>query len=804
VNHRLRRFLLIFLASVLGLSLLLLLSGTLVLRGSLPRLSGHTELSGLEGSVSIARDDLGVPDIKAQSRQDAARALGYLHAQDRFFQMDLQRRSAAGEMAALLGSSQLKTDRNTRRHRFRMRAGQVLQNMDSQESGILEAYTAGVNAGLDDLKSRPFEYLVLRQKPQPWRPADSILTLYAMFLDLSFSTASTEEAWANVRDNLPPALVEFLLPRGNLWEAPLQSQSHPGVILPDSFQCDIRTWAVAGSSLEEFRASKQQSPRHDSAGSNNWAVAGNLTGHGGALLANDMHLGHMLPNIWYRARISWQDDNEIRSLVGVTLPGLPMLVAGSNGHVAWGFTNSYGDWADLIILELDPDNPNRYRTENGWEEISQAAEIIFQEGAKPDTLWVEETIWGPIWSTDTRGNRLVLRWTAHDRETVYSGLRTMETVNNVDEVVARAGSVGMPQQNLVCADSSGRIAWTIAGFIPRRVGWDGRLPVSWASGANRWDGYYSCAEQPAIVDPAEGRLWTANSRVSAGHDFEIIGDGGYGLGPRARQIRDDLRALQKPVEKDMLQVQLDDRAVFLAQWRELVIKTLESHPGEAGSLRDQFLREVKDHWQGRAIPESVSYRLVRSFTYECIDGVYDVLTRACEDAGSDFSSYWLPYRHAVTWELLNSQPAHLLPDIWTDWDDFILKAVDRTMVSATGDGALLSDYTWGNRNVVEVVHPFTWLAPWLSRWLAAPAEPLPGDSYMPRVQHRRSGASERLVVSPGREKDGILHMPGGQSGHPMSPFFLAGHKAWTEGLATSLLPGPEKYLLVLEPAKDGN
>ncbi len=767
-------------------------------------LSGHTELSGLEGSVSIARDDLGVPDIQARNRQDAARALGYLHAQDRFFQMDLQRRSAAGEMAALLGPSQLKTDRDTRRHRFRMRAGQVLQNMDSQERSILEAYTAGVNAGLDDLKSRPFEYLVLRQKPQPWRPADSILTLYAMFLDLSFSTASTEEAWANVRDNLPPALVEFLLPRGNLWEAPLQNQSHPGVILPDSVQCDIRTWAVAGNSLDEFWAAQQQSPRHDSAGSNNWAVAGSLTGHGGALLANDMHLGHMLPNIWYRARMSWPEENEIRSLVGVTLPGLPMLVAGSNGRVAWGFTNSYGDWADLIILELDPDNPNRYRTEGGWEEISQTAEIIFQEEAKPDTLWVEETIWGPIWSTDTQGNRLVLRWSAHDRETVYSGLRTMETVNNVDEVVARAGSVGMPQQNLVCADSSGRIAWTIAGFIPRRVGWDGRLPVSWASGANRWDGYYSCAEQPRLVDPPEGRLWTANSRVTAGDDFKIVGDGGYGLGPRARQIRDDLRALQQPVEKDMLQVQLDDRAVFLAQWRELVIKTLQSQPPEIGSLRDEFLKEVKDHWQGRAIPESVSYRLVRSFTYECIDGVYDVLTRACEDADSNFSSYWLPYRHAVTWELLNSQPAHLLPGLWTDWDDFILKAVDRTMVNATADGALFSDYTWGNLNVVEVVHPFTWLAPWLSRWLSAPAEPLPGDSFMPRVQHRRSGASERLVVSPGREKDGILHMPGGQSGHPMSPFFLAGHKAWTEGLATSLLPGPEKYLLVLEPAKDGN
>lgn len=800
--HRLRRIFLIILASLVGLVLLALLTGTFVFRGSLPRLSGQVDIAGLNETVIISRDALGVPDIQAHSRVDAALALGYLHGQDRFFQMDLLRRNSAGEMAALFGPAQVELDHDTRRHRFRHRAEIVLAEMDKTERIILEAYTSGVNAGLADLKSRPFEYLALRQKPAPWRPTDSILTLFSMFMDLSYSTTSTEEAWANVRDNLPPGLANMLLPRSNRWEAPLEDDPLPGIVIPNSADCDLRTWKFEHENYDAFRTALAQPPRHDSAGSNNWAVAGNLTEHGGALVANDMHLGHLLPNIWYRARMSWPENGSTRSVVGVTLPGIAMMVSGSNGEVAWGFTNSYGDWADLIILELDPDNLSRYLTPDGWQKITSTAEVIAVAGAQPDTLWVEETIWGPIWTTDTSGNRMVLRWTGHDTETVYKGVRAMETVGSVAEVVALSGSIGMPQQNLVCGDTQGNIAWTIAGFIPRRVGWDGRLPVSWADGTHRWDGYHEPEDQPFITNPAEGRLWTANSRVSSGAHLQMIGDGGYGLGARARQIRDHLRTLERPDEEDMLAVQLDDRAIFLAEWRGLVLSALESHKPDSGSPRDKFLQEVRDNWSGRANPESVSYRLVRQFTYECIEAIYGLLTRDCRKANPDFRTHWLAFRHAVTWEILAAEPANLLAPWWDDWDDFILQAVDRTLVGATSDGRQLSEYTWGELNVVEIAHPFFWFVPRLEPWLAASSQALPGDSFMPRVQHRYSGASERLVVSPGREELGILHMPGGQSGHPLSPFFLAGHEDWAQGRATALLPGPELHHLELKPEKD--
>jgi penicillin amidase len=798
--RRLLRVLLVVLASLLGLALVAALGAVLLLRGSLPRLDGERELVGLDAVVTVTRDSLGVPDIQAASRADAARALGYLHAQDRFFQMDLQRRGAAGELAALLGPALIETDRERRVHRFRRRAAAVLAALPTSERALLEAYADGVNAGLADLRVRPFEYLVLRQEPAPWRPADTVLTLHAMCLDLSYLAATNELMWATVRDQLGESWTDFLLPRDNPWNAPLQTGPVPGIAIPDSSACDLRRWIFDGKSDAVYRDEQLGLARHDTAGSNSWAVAGALTAHGGAILANDMHLGLGLPNIWYRARMSWPEGEGRRAVVGVTLPGAHALIVGSNGELAWGFTNSMGDWADLVILETDSIDAARYRTPEGWRRLERVPEVIAVAGTEPDTLVVEETVWGPIWATDTRGRRLALRWTAHDTEAVNFQLRHLESAHDVDAAVAVAGRCGIPPQNLVCADRDGRIAWALAGRIPRRIGWDGRLPVSWADGEHRWDGYLDPAEQPRLLDPQEGRLWTANNRVAAGGDLALIGDGGYALGWRARQIRDGLRALDRPVEAELLAVALDDRALMLERWRRLALATMDRAPAPVDSTRLVFAQVLRDEWTGRAEPASVAYRLVRAFALHCIDAVYGPVARRCEVADRDFRASWLPYRHAVTWAVLEARPPHLLPPWYADWDAVVLAAVDAAMAGAAADGRALEQFTWGQRNVALVEHPFVKVEPRLARWLAAPRVGMPGDSFMPRVQHRTSGASERLVVSPGREERGILHMPGGQSGHPWSPCFLAGHEAWVEGQATPLLPGGTRHRLMLVPA----
>lgn len=800
-HSRLKRVLRIALAVVILLLVLPTLVVIGLVRGSLPVLDGERALVSLEAPVEVHRDELGIPDIMAAGRTDAARALGYLHAQDRFFQMDLQRRGAAGELAALLGPALRATDREVRVHRFRTRALEILDALPEEQRRLLDAYAVGVNAGLDDLRARPVEYLALRQQPVSWRPEDSILTLHAMFLDLSLWCASYEATCSALRDELPAELAEFLLPWSNPWDAPLQPGPVTAIEIPDSAAVDVRDWSFGEKRWDEFRTEFLATEPQDRAGSNNWAVAGPRTAHGGAIVANDMHLGHRLPNIWYRTRMSWPEGDRRRALVGVTLPGTPALVVGSNGHVAWGFTNTQGDWADLVVLELDETDSTRYRTPEGWRTIERIPEVIEIAGSPADTLWIEQTRWGPVTGRDTRGRRLALRWTAHDDEAVNLDLFELERAKTVDDVVAIAGGLGIPPQNLVCGDRSGRIGWAVAGRIPRRIGWDGRTSVSWADGTHRWEGFVGPDRTPRVVDPGEGLLWTANNRVTSGDELALVGDGGYALGARASQIRDDLRALPDgATEEDLLAIALDDRALFQAQWRRLAMEVLADAPPD--SLRDQFLEVVRDDWTGRAEPESVSYRLVRGFTYHCVDNVYDLLTGKVANVDENFRADWLPYRHAVTWKILQERPPYLLAPWFEDWDHLVLNAVDRTMESVVESGFPLEEYTWGQRNQVEVVHPFVMLDSRLARWLAAERKALPGDSFMPRVQHPRHGASERMVVSPGREQLGIMHMPGGQSGHPWSPYFLAGHEDWERGEATPLLPGKVRHRFRLVPVEE--
>ncbi len=808
-----RKFLRIFTIVAAGLLVLAvgsILAGGLLLRGSLARLDGCCAVDGLVAPVTVERDAKGAPRIRAGSREDAMRALGYLHAQDRFFQMDLLRRAAAGELAELLGPALSRVDRDVRRHRFRARLEAEVARLDAPSRAQLDAYTAGVNAGLADLHARPFEYLALRCRPAAWRPVDSLLVVAAMYLDLGMSTADADLAAGRVREALPPALAAFLLPQAGMWDAPLQEGSPPPPPVPtrEELLADAGAPAAASGAVAlaggAAAASDDYVLPHDRTGSNNWAVAGRLTRHGGALLANDMHLGLSLPNTWYRAelRVAGADGDTVR-LAGVTLPGAPGLIVGSNGRLAWGFTNAYSDWLDLVVLEVDPSDSTRYRTPDGWDALRARVEVINVAHAAPETLRVRESRWGPVWTHDAAGRPLALRWAAHDTGAINLRLLELANARTVDNAVALAPRLGMPGQNLVCADAGGRVAWTLASRLPRRVGWDGRSPASFADGACRWDGWVEAEAQPRVVDPPEGLVWTANNRVAAGADLAAAGDGGYGLGARAAQIRDDLRALVRPDEKDLLAVQLDDRAVMMGQWRELELAALGRAPAPADAAvaqrRARFAQLARDDWDGRASTGSVGYRVVRGASYAFVDLVYADLTAPCRAGDAGFDARELPLRLAVAWQLLAARPAHLAPAPHGDWDQALAAAVDTTMARLAAGGRPEREWTWGARNRANIAHPLAAVAPQLRRWLAAPATPLPGDANLPRVQAPGSGASERLVVSPGRESEALFHMPGGQSGHPLSPYFLAGHADWEQGRPTPLLPGPARHRLRLEP-----
>ncbi|RUQ37868.1 MAG: penicillin acylase family protein [Candidatus Competibacteraceae bacterium] len=781
------------------------------LRGSLAQLDGTAILSGLNAPVSVERDPLGIPTLRGMDRLDIARATGFVHAQERFFQMDLLRRTAAGELAALFGPAALPLDRNHRLHRFRQRAGLALAAIPDADRALIAAYTAGVNTGLAALATSPFEYLLLRTAPEPWRSEDTLLTIYAMYLDLQGQQWALESARGVLHDTLPPALATFLDPVGTEWDAPLLGLPWPASPLPGPDSVDLRPSPAAppllGSTVRlgppaappfSLYPSPLTAETETASGSNNWAVAGRLTAHRGAMLANDMHLALRLPNIWYRATLIYPDARgHERRISGVTLPGAPAIVAGSNGHIAWGFTNSEGDWADLVVLERSADG-SHYQTPIGPEPLTHVRETLAVKDRPAETLDILETRWGPVIDIDHRGRSRALRWVAHELRAVNLGLLALEGADTVESALNIVNQAGIPAQNVLLASADGRIAWTLSGPIPRRFGYDGRLPTSWADGQRGWQGWLEPADYPRIVDPPGDRLWTANGRVVNDPWLDRIGDGGYALGARARQIGDALQGRDYFDESDFLALQLDDRALFLARWRDLLLATLTPEALQANPHRTELRRYAAD-WGGRAAVDSVGYRVVRAFRLAVWQRVFDPLTAACRQADPRFDYSAFRQSEGPLWQLIARRPQHLLDPRYPDWSALLLAAADASDTELRADGRPLAAHSWGDYNQVHIQHPFSRVLPWLGAWLDLPTQALPGDLHMPRVQTPSSGASERLVVAPGQEAAAILHMPGGQSGHPLSPDYQAGHQAWITGSPTPLLPGSPVHRLRLQP-----
>ncbi len=784
-------------AGLVILVLLAIIAGFLFLRGSAPQLDGTVKLAGLTAPVTVTRDRLGVPTITASNRLDVARALGFLHAQDRFFQMDLMRRLAAGELAALVGPAALPVDERHRLFRLRAVAREVLARVTPEQRALIDAYTAGVNAGLQALTTRPFEYALLMQRPRPWRPEDSVLVIFAMYFDLQGADDRRESDLALMREILPGSLFEFLNAPGTQWDAPLMGQALTTPPIPSGKQVDIRTWPAA----DFVNINRGHFFEPEVTGSNSFAVDAAHSADGHAILANDMHLGLTVPNIWYRAQLNYSDPahswKDI-AITGVTLPGLPVIVVGSNGHVAWGFTNSYGDWVDLVMLHIKADDPNYYLTPSGWRAFAHHQEIIRIAGHKAVVLDVRDSIWGPVSGHDHGGVPYAVHWMAADPAATNLELGSMDGAQNVQQAMAVANRAGMPEQNFLVADSAGNIAWSIAGKIPVRAGYDPEFPAYWDKAGVGWMGWLAPGEYPRIVNPPDGRLWTANARTADGVMLKQIGDGGYDLGARARQIRDDLMAKDKFAPADMLAIELDDRAVFLSRWHSLLLHLLTPENVKGHVRRAQFLHYVET-WGGRASVDSVGYRLVRDFRTQVDQTVFGALTAPCKKINPNFDYTVLTQREGPLWAMVTRQPSNLLNPKYKNWDALLLAAVDQVNRSLWLPDTGLATRTWGQRNTVRIRQPLSRALPALSRWLDMTTVELPGDSNMPRVQGVDFGASERLDVEPGHEQNGVFEMPTGQSGYPFSPFYRNSEPAWGQGKAAPFLPGAIRDTLVFQP-----
>ena len=798
VARSLRRILLLLLALLLVLSL----AAYIVLRESLPVLSGDIEVAGLEASVKIDRDDMGVPVITGQNREDVAYATGYLHAQERFFQLDLNRRNSAGEISELVGEAALEHDQRMRKHRFRRVARDIVEAMAVEKRKLLEAYTAGVNEGLADLGTKPFEYFLLGTSPVAWRPEDTFLTVFSMYLDLNDHKAALDDVKGYLSRVTSEDVIDFLSPLRTRWDAPLRESDLPRPKLPGKEKVNLRALD------EEHFAGLSGSIQEDMLiGSNNWAVSGQLTRHGGAIVENDMHLKHSVPTIWYRVQIRYPHparQGEIVSVTGLTLPGAPLIVVGSNGRVAWGFTNSSGDWVDLV--ELETSDQDHYLTPQGRESFTRWIETIAVNGQGAVEVEYQATRWGPVVESRYDPTKYALRWTAHDPEATNFNLAELETVTNVYEAMEVANRSGIPPQNFTTGDSQGNIAWTIAGRIPTRSGLDSTFPLPWQAAESNWKDWLTVGEYPRVVNPETNRIWTANARIAGGEDLLEIGNGGYALGPRQQQICDALMQLEAADEQALLNLALDHRGIYMGNWRRLILDTLTKQARDSQPDRQLFY-DLVQNWSGKAAVDDAGYRLVREYqdaiklkVLQSLGRYFLSLSSDVRDEVDDGYLQNLHHETEMIWCLLDQRPTNWLNPKYDSWDELLLETVDEVIAQLGGVDAL-KGATWGQRNRADIRHPLSKAIPVIGKLLDMQAVPLEGDSWMPRAQRPSDGVSERMIVSPGYEEEGIFHMPGGQSGHPLSHFYKAGYMDWVEGQPTPFLPGKARHSLTLIPAQ---
>jgi penicillin G amidase len=462
-------------------------------------------------------------------------------------------------------------------------------------------------------------------------------------------------------------------------------------------------------------------------------------------------------------------------------------------------------------------------------------ERILVAGAEPVELDVRETRWGPLLHETDDGDGLALRWAAHLPGALDFGLMDFAHSGSLDALFKLADRAAIPAQNLVAGDRTGRIGWRLLGPMPERTGGcnrnnlvendreDPSPPVSRpASGdETRWP-THSCYQwslarrnNPAILDPTGHRLWTANARVVDGEALEAIGDGGYVLGVRGWMIRDRLSVGDIFDETDLLAIQFDDRSLFLERWWRL----LREQAATSGTPALRALVDADPHWPARAAGETASYRIVRAWRLAVHARIAaGLLAPARAALGEDVPMPSLPQLEGVAWPLVTQRPPHLLPTAHAcaarapgdpacrddeGWHALFEDAAREVREELAARGPL-PERTWAERNTAAICHPLAAAVPLVGRrLLCMPREPLAGDTLTPRVQSPSAGASQRMVVSPGHESRGFAHMPGGQSGHPLSPFWGAGHDDWVHGRPTPFLPGKAQHRLRLIPA-EGN
>ena len=746
------------------------------LRGSLPVTDGEVEIAGLAASVDVLRDGDGIVTIRASNEADGARALGYVHAQDRLWQMDFMRRAGAGRLSELVGPATLPHDRRMRTLGLYRVAEANLEILPPETRALLDAYTAGVNAYLDDPpRAWPLEFYFLAPpfgtRPEPWSPADSLVWGRLMALRLAGNWFD-EILRARLSKRLSPEQIDFLWP------------DYPAGVpttIPDLAAL------LEGLPLDRLARDTVWTPAASQA-SNSWVVAGSQSKSGAPILANDPHLALNAPGQWYLVRIETPE----LTLTGATTPGLPFVVFGHNGRIAWGFTNTRGDAQDFFIEKLVPGDPGRYQTPDGPRAFEIREETIRVAGAAPERLIVRSTGHGPVISdvapraadAAAPGTVLALAWTAlRGDDRTAAAFHAMSRARDWAGFREALRDFHSPQQNIVYSDATGTIGFIAPARVPIRKRGDGRAPVPGWSGAYDWTGFVPFEALPMILNPPSGRIVAANNKiVPDAYPYLITAD--WSDHYRAERIRQLLDAAGPLTPEAAAAMQQDPLSLGADELLPRLLETAPASPRgrEALALLAAWDRRMD---RDRAAP-LIFYAWIRELNRRLF----------ADDLGPVFDDFQRPKMDLLAKALAEAQ-------VWCDdigtpaREDCAGQAAqaleDGLDLLETRFGEPLDRLRWGAAHIARFRHPILSRVPYFDSLFGYEVETDGGNYTLNKAGARASGPLETLFEDfhgPGYRAvydladldRSRLMIATGQSGNPFSPHYGNLATRWRDGI----------------------
>ena len=738
------------------------------LRGSLPVLDGTVRVAGPTATVEVLRDGNGVPHILAASAADAYFGLGFVHAQDRLWQMELTRRAGAGRTAEIFGARALATDKYMRTLGLHIAAQRSLAHFPPETLALLDAYTAGVNAIIESgMTPLAPEFVFFQHRPEPWTPADSVLAVKMMALQLS-GNAHGELLRSKLLESLTPAQVAALWP------------PYPG-------EREAAMAPATPVAPEVIEAALDVVPPGPPAGvgSNNWVVGGELSETGKPLLANDPHLGLTAPAAWYLAHLHAPGLN----VAGATLPGVPVMVVGRNATLAWGVTNTGSDVQDLFVERLDPQDPERYQTPDGPARFAYRDEVLKVKGGEAVRLRVRATRHGPVISdvsprhgeSLTEGEVLALAWTAlaDDDTTLHAGFG-LTTAKDWNGAVTALRDFLAPQQNFVAADANGAIGMIAPGRVPVRRAGDGWLPAAGWTGESDWIGFVPYDALPRQDDPASRRIVTANQKIVP-DDYPYFLTRDWAAPYRARRIEALLAGVARHSVAGFKAIQTDVTSLMAREFLPLLMapETL----GRATAVRARL-----KGWDGAMRRDGVEPLIFHAW--------YRALTRRVygDELGADFPRAWS--RRPVFMRRALTESVQWCDDIATARTENCAVQITAALDSAIawlddkyGDDP--DDWLWGRAHPAHSRHRVfsnVAVAGWLfdiklahggGPYTVMQANTVIGDEAAPFAETH--GASLRAIFDLADGDATQVMISTGQSGNRLSPHYGDLAEPWRDG-----------------------